>query len=72
MTNPKSGEQTVNDEVLAELADDFINRHRRGEGPSMEQYAENHPALANQIRDLFPALLVMEQQSTPDWTLDSS
>lgn len=45
---------------LAPLADEFLERTRRGERPSPQEYAARHPELASQIRDLFPALLVME------------
>ena len=48
---------------LADLADEFARRYRRGERPSVEEYARQHPALAAQIRELFPAMLVMEQSS---------
>src|SRR5690349_19083167 len=52
---------TVGHELLAELADDFARRYRRGERPSLEAYAQEHPELADQIRELFPAMLAMEQ-----------
>jgi WD40 repeat protein/serine/threonine protein kinase len=48
-------------QLLAELADDFAGRCRRGERPSIEEYAQQHRALASEIRELFPAMLVMEQ-----------
>src|SRR5207302_921637 len=45
---------------LAPLADEFLDRCRRGERPAPEDYARLHPELASQILELFPALLVME------------
>src|SRR5262249_22812787 len=42
------------------LAEEFVARHRRGEKPSVSEYAERFPALADEIRDLFPALALME------------
>ncbi|MEX0937523.1 MAG: serine/threonine-protein kinase [Pirellulales bacterium] len=53
------------------LADEFIQRHRRGERPSIEQFAESHPQYADQIRDLFPAISAVERTKlardrTPD------
>ena len=42
------------------LAEDFLDRKRRGEQPTLREYLERHPDLAAQIRDLFPALLMME------------
>src|SRR5262249_10386813 len=45
---------------VEELAEEFIARKRRGEKPTLEEYAARHPHLADEIRDLFPALLMME------------
>ena len=42
------------------LAEDFLDRKRRGEQPTLGEYVERYPALAEDIRDLFPALLMME------------
>ncbi len=42
------------------LAEDFLDRKRRGEQPTLREYAERHPELADEIRDLFPALLMIE------------
>ena len=43
------------------LAEEFLDRRRRGEAVSVSQYAETHPALAERIRELFPTLLLMEE-----------
>jgi len=61
---------TESDRVLLDrLAEEFAERHRRGESPSVSEYAERHPELADQIRDLFPALLAMERlKPTADLT----
>ena len=48
-------------ELLADLADEFLRRHRAGEGPSLDEYCAKHAGLAGRIRDLFPAMLAMEQ-----------
>ena len=42
------------------LAEEFLDRKRRGEHPTLDEYLERHPELADEIRDLFPALLMME------------
>ena len=47
-------------DLIEELADDFANRQRRGEKPSMQEYIARHPNLASEIRDVFPALVMME------------
>jgi hypothetical protein len=42
------------------LAEEFAQRHRRGERPSFAEYIRRYPELAEEIRDLFPALVAME------------
>jgi serine/threonine protein kinase/WD40 repeat protein len=49
------------------LAEEFLARHRRGERPAVAEYAERHPEWADEIREVFPALLMMEQfKPAPD------
>jgi eukaryotic-like serine/threonine-protein kinase len=48
------------DEV-EKLAEEFVARYRRGEQPTPTEYAGRYPEHAERIRDLFPALLMMEQ-----------
>lgn len=43
------------------LAEEFTERCRRGESPSIEEYAEKYPELAEQIERLFPSIAMMEQ-----------
>jgi serine/threonine protein kinase/formylglycine-generating enzyme required for sulfatase activity/tetratricopeptide (TPR) repeat protein len=49
------------DALLDQLADEFAARYRRGERPSVQEYAARYPDLAEAIRELFPALVEMEQ-----------
>src|SRR5262249_57904331 len=44
-----------------EVAESFLERYRAGERPSVTEYAERYPELADQIRDLLPALVAMEK-----------
>jgi len=46
---------------LERLADEFAERLRRGETPTVAEYAEAHPELADEIRDVFPSIQMMEQ-----------
>jgi serine/threonine protein kinase/WD40 repeat protein len=46
---------------VEELASSFLERYRRGERPSLSEYARLHPELADQIRELFPALIAVEE-----------
>src|SRR6516164_10194258 len=46
---------------VEELAEEFLERYRRGERPALTEYVRRHPELAEEIRDLFPALVMMEE-----------
>ena len=47
--------------LLAQLADEFAERYRRGERPSLTEYVERYPHLAADICEVFPALVEVEQ-----------
>ena len=46
---------------LDDVAEEFADRYRRGERPSLSDYAARYPQHAERIRRLFPALVGMEQ-----------
>lgn len=46
---------------LGVLAEEFVDRYRAGQRPSLTEYAERAPELADEIRSLFPTLVEMEQ-----------
>jgi serine/threonine protein kinase/WD40 repeat protein len=48
-------------EPIEELAESFLARFRAGERPALSEFTAAHPELADQIRELFPTLLEMEQ-----------
>ena len=51
------------------LAEEFLDRCRRGERPSIEEYCQRCPELADEIRDVFESLLLVEDlkpESKPD------
>ncbi len=56
-----SSSESSNEVMLERLAEEFIERHRCGECPSLSEYIERFPALEHDIRDLFPALVQIEQ-----------
>jgi WD40 repeat protein len=56
MTAPASDRDPVE-----RLAEEFAERYRRGERPALSEYTAKYPELAQQIRDLFPVLAVMEE-----------
>src|SRR5437870_5444436 len=43
---------------LDSLAEEFVERHQRGEKPTVDEYTAKHPQLAAEMRDLFPALVM--------------
>ncbi len=47
--------------IVETLADEFAERLRRGESPSISEYADAHPECADEIRDLFPSVQMIEQ-----------
>jgi serine/threonine-protein kinase len=67
MTDAGSGR-----EPLEELVDDFVARSRRGERPSLSEYAQKHPELADEIRDLFPALAALEDARPAEGKSDAA
>ena len=48
-------------ELLDHLASEFAARFRRGERPAVKEYTDRHPELAEEIRELFPAMVGAEQ-----------
>lgn len=51
----------ANGDPLDDLAEEFARRWRNGEQPSIEEYAARFPDWADRIRELFPAVLLMER-----------
>jgi WD40 repeat protein len=47
--------------LLDQLVEEFAERYRRGERPSIQEYLDRYPDLSDDIRDLFPALAAVEQ-----------
>ncbi len=50
------------------LAEEFVTAYRRGEEPSVDDYARRYPDLADDIRELFPAATLLEDLKTPPGT----
>jgi serine/threonine protein kinase/WD40 repeat protein len=48
-------------DLLDQLADEFAARYRRGERPSLKEYVDKYPDLAGDIREVFPAMVEIEQ-----------
>src|SRR5689334_17217194 len=50
------------------IADEFVAAFRQGKSPSVEEFAQRYPAHADEIRDMLPALVLMEQAKSADDT----
>jgi serine/threonine protein kinase/WD40 repeat protein/Flp pilus assembly protein TadD len=44
-----------------ELAEEFAERYRHGERPSLQEYIDRLPEMAEEIREMFPALVAVEE-----------
>ncbi len=53
------------------LAEEFLERQRGGEDPSIEEYVGRHPELADRIREIFPAMAMVEDVAVADVSLQS-
>lgn len=56
----------TNRDPVEQLADEFIDRFRRGENPDIGEYEARYPELAERVRSTFPALLMLEQLAPQD------
>jgi serine/threonine protein kinase/WD40 repeat protein len=56
MTDPQTQRNPVE-----EMAEEFLERYRRGERPAITEYTRKHPELSDKIRELFPALVMLEE-----------
>jgi eukaryotic-like serine/threonine-protein kinase len=54
--SPSSNERNL----VELLADDFLARHKQGDRPTIREYCDKHPEKADEIRDVFEALLMVE------------
>jgi eukaryotic-like serine/threonine-protein kinase len=55
-----------NSGVVVELAEEFVDRYRKGQRPSLKEYIDRYPELAAEIKDVFPAMAMMENIAIAD------
>src|SRR5687768_7437302 len=67
MSESESGSERV-----LELAEEFLERYRKGERPPLKEYIDRHPDLGAEIKDVFPAMAMMENIAVVDETEDVS
>jgi WD40 repeat protein/serine/threonine protein kinase/tetratricopeptide (TPR) repeat protein len=51
---------------IGEIADQFVEAFRQGKHPSVEDYAARYPEHANELREILPALVLMEKVKSED------
>src|SRR5712671_6298257 len=51
---------------FGEIADEFVEAFRQGKRPSVEEFARRYPEYADEIRDMLPALVLMEKAKSAD------
>jgi Protein kinase domain len=51
---------------FGDIADEFVEAFRQGQRPSVEEFAGRYPAHADEIRQMLPALVLMEKAKAPD------
>jgi WD40 repeat protein/tetratricopeptide (TPR) repeat protein len=59
-------EHSAGRDPLEVVIESFLARFRAGERPGIEEFAARHPELAGPLRDLLPALVMVEQDLTVD------
>src|SRR5947207_15674145 len=56
--------------IVLELAEEFLERYRKGQRPSLQEYIDRHPELASEIKEVFPAMAMMENIAVADESID--
>src|SRR5262245_36334485 len=51
---------------LGQIADEFVEAFRQGKRPSVEEFARRYPAHADDLREMLPALVLMEKVKADD------
>ena len=67
-------DESERDDLLDRLVEEFAARLRRGERPTLKEYSDRYPELADEIRELFPAMVEVEQakEICHDWDADEA
>jgi serine/threonine protein kinase/WD40 repeat protein/tetratricopeptide (TPR) repeat protein len=51
---------------FGQIADEFVEAFRQGKRPSVEEFARRYPEQADEIREMLPALVLMEKAKSAD------
>ena len=55
--------------LVLQMAEEFLERYRQGQRPSLKEYIDRHPELATEIKEVFPAMALMENVALADESL---
>src|SRR6516225_10031236 len=72
MFGPHRGDVAMSDndpsvaDPFGQIADDFVEAFRQGKRPSVEEFARRFPEHADEIREMLPALVLMEKAKSAD------
>src|SRR5205807_10642679 len=54
------------EDPFGQIADEFVEAFRQGLRPSVEEFAGRYPEPADEIREMLPALVLMEKAKSAD------
>ena len=54
------------EDPLGQIADEFVEVFRKGENPSVEEFARRYAGLADEIREILPTLVLMEKAKSAE------
>src|SRR5438874_2223185 len=63
---PDLGQNSASDERLAQILGELTVQFRQGKQPDVETVARQHPDLAAELRELWPAVVLAEELAKPD------
>src|SRR5580765_474782 len=64
-------ESEARSERVLELAEEFLERYRKGERPPLREYIDRHPDLAAEMQEVFPAMAMMENIAVADESMEA-
>jgi WD40 repeat protein/serine/threonine protein kinase len=61
----------IDDDLFGAIADEFVAAFRQGRRPSVDEFARRYPEHADEIREMLPALVLIEKAKSVDDASDS-
>ena len=60
------------DDAVGQVVESFLERFRKGERPALTELVARHPELADELREIIPALVELEQLGGSTGSLSGS